>query len=282
MLRVGAVSYLNSRPLIHGLRERLRGIADLSLNLPSRLADDLSSGRLDVALVPSIEFFRGIPRGYRVVSDAAIACRGPVWSVRLLSRVPISQIKRLALDEGSRTSATMVRILLSELHGIHPVAVTLTMEQDPTSADVDAVLLIGDRAMHPQLDLYDEIWDLGEKWCQWTGLPFVFAMWVARENLASRLPVETASLINALQQSRDAGTASFAEIARKEAGPHGLTIDDLSRYFEENLYFELGPRELDGLELFRQKASRLGLLDPLPAVTKPTSALATPRSFPTP
>src|SRR6056297_2390565 len=112
MLRLGAVSYLNTRPLICGLRARLAGRGRLTLNLPSRLADDLKAGRLDVALIPSVEYLRGV--GERIVSDAVIACRGPVWSVRLLSRVPLPEIRTLALDEGSRTSATLVRVLLDE------------------------------------------------------------------------------------------------------------------------------------------------------------------------
>jgi chorismate dehydratase len=256
MLRIGAVSYLNTKPLIYGLRERLSGFGDLSLNLPSRLADNLRSGLLDVALIPSVEFFRGLPSGYRVVSDAAIACRGPVWSVRLLSRVPVPQIRRLALDEGSRTSAAMVRVLLSECYGLRPETVPLKMEQDPDTVDADAVLVIGDRAMHPPAGVYEEIWDLGERWCEATGLPFVFALWVARENLG-----DLSALRDALEASRDEGLLQLDEIAQREAGPNGLTVPDLVRYFSHHLHFKLGPRELDGLELYRQKASKLGLLD---------------------
>jgi chorismate dehydratase len=254
MFRIGAVSYLNTKPLVYGLRQRLRGKAELSLNLPSRLADDLEAGKLDIALIPSIEFLRGIPSGYRVVSNAAIACRGPVWSVRLLSRVPIARIRKLALDEGSRTSATMVKILLGERYGISPETVPLRMEQEPDLADADAVLVIGDRAMHPPTGLYEEIWDLGEQWCHWTGLPFVFAMWVARQGIH-----DLAAIADALETSRDDGVAHLEEIAAREAGPHGLTMLDLHSYFAHNLHFKLGPRELDGLEMYRLKASRLGL-----------------------
>ena len=174
MIRIGAVSYLNTKPLIHGLRERLPGVGELSLNLPSRLADDLASGRLDVALIPSVEYFRG--DRYRIVSDAAIACRGPVWSVRLLSRVPVKRIKRLALDEGSRTSAAMVRVLLSEMYGLTPETVSLGMDQAPEAIDADAILMIGDRAMHPERGVYEEIWDLGDRWCRWTETPFVLSL----------------------------------------------------------------------------------------------------------
>ena len=257
MLRVGAVSYLNTRPLIYGLRERLQGLGVLSLNLPSRLADDLATGRLDVALIPSIEFLRGIDRGYRVISDAAITCHGPVWSVRLLSRVPISQIRSLALDEGSRTSAALVQVLLKELHGLSPQIVPLRIEQVPESVVADAVLLIGDRAMHPPTDVFEEIWDLGERWCDGTGLPFVFAMWVARTELAN-----SDALKQTLKAARDDGLRHLEKIAKHEAGAHGLTIPALHRYFDQNLHFQLGSREWDGLELFRSKATRQGLLNP--------------------
>ena len=183
MLRIGAVSYLNTKPLIHGLEERLGDQGSLNLALPSQLADMLRSGVLDVALIPSVEYFRGAMdenAEYRVISNAAIACRGPVWSVRLLSRVPTKQIKLLAMDEGSRTSAAMVRILLSEMHGIQPATVPFPMDTSAESVDADAVLMIGDRAMHPERGVYQEIWDLGDRWCRHTELPFVFAMWVAR------------------------------------------------------------------------------------------------------
>lgn len=251
MLRIGAVSYLNTKPLIHTLRERLGSWGKLSLNLPSRLADDLAGGRLDVALIPSVEYLRGT--GYRLVSDAAIACRGPVWSVRLLSRVPTPQIRTLALDEGSRTSAAMVRVLLSEIHGVRPKTIPLPMESTPEHVDADAVLLIGDRAMHPARGTYREIWDLGDRWCRHTELPFVFAAWVARPG------VDVSGVAECLQASRDQGVEQFESIATEHAATHGLTTEDLHRYFAENLHFRLGARERLGLDAFAQKASALGL-----------------------
>ena len=256
MLRVGAVSYLNTKPLIDGLRERLGDSGKLSLNLPSRLAEDLREDRLDVALIPSVEYFRGPGDGsrYKIVSDAVIACRGPVWSVRLLSRVPVDQIKTLALDEGSRTSAAMLKVLLSEIHSLHPKTVPLGIEQMPESVDADAILLIGDRAMNPQRDVYQEIWDLGDRWCRWTKTPFVFAMWVAREGLP------TDSLAAMLQESRDCGVANLDRIVSDEAAKHGLTNEDLMRYFTQNLHFRLGPDEQEGLEGFRERACHLGLI----------------------
>ena len=252
MIRIGAVSYLNTKPLICGLRKRLGSMGELSLNLPSRLSADLSAGRLDVALIPSVEYFRG--HNYRIVSDAVIACRGPVWSVRLMSRVPAKQIKRLALDEGSRTSAAMVRVLLNEMYGLKPETISLGIEQTPEAVDADAILMIGDRAMHPERGVYSEIWDLGDRWCRHTELPFVFAMWVAREG------VDTSGLAELLQASRDEGVETMEQIASAEAGKHGLTKEDLHGYFANNLHFQLGPRERSGLEAFREKATKLGLV----------------------
>lgn len=261
MLRIGAVSYLNTKPLIHRLPELLdirmpERSATLKLDLPSRLADDLKRGNLDVALIPSVEYFRGLPSGYHVVSDAAIACRGPVWSVRLLSRVPVRQIKRLALDEGSRTSAAMLRVLLWEMYGLRPETVPMGMDQHPESVDADAILMIGDRAMHPARGVYRTIWDLGDRWCRHTELPFVFAMWVAREN------VDTTGLASVLEASRDAGLEEMESIADNEAAGHGLTQEDVHRYFAENLHFRLGPGERLGLESFRQRSTSIGLIPP--------------------
>ena len=156
----------------------LRPQAELRFDLPSRLADDLAAGRLDVALIPSIEFFQN--PDYTIVSDACIACRGPVLSVKLFSRVPVQQIRTLALDEGSRTSAALVRILLKERFGIatRDWSRCRSAPRWPMPA-ADAVLLIGDRAIHSPPGRFAEVWDLGDEWCRWAGLPFVFAMWVA-------------------------------------------------------------------------------------------------------
>ena len=116
-IRVGAVNYLNTKPLVYDLA-RLAPQAEVVFDLPSRLADRLAQGRLDVALIPSVEFFHD--PSYSIVSTACIACRGPVLSVKLFSRGPVESIRTLALDEGSRTSVALVRILLNERYGIQP------------------------------------------------------------------------------------------------------------------------------------------------------------------
>ncbi len=249
-LRVGAVNYLNTKPLVYGL-EQFAPRAELIMDYPSRLADDLASGRLDVALIPSIEFFHDPT--YAIVSDACIACRGPVLSVKLFSRVPVAQIRTLALDEGSRTSVALVRILLSQRHGVRPQLERLPVEASLADSRADAVLLIGDRAIHSPGGHYQVVWDLGDEWCRWAELPFVFAMWVARAG------ADLNGLDAALALARDAGVAHLEEIASREAAPLGLTGPQCLSYLCNNLFFYLGQREQRGLELFYEKAAQMGL-----------------------
>lgn len=252
-IRVGAVSYLNTKPLVYGLAQRLRG-AEVVFDLPSRLADRLATGELDVALIPSIEFFQD--PAYTILSDACIGCRGPVLSVKLLFRTAPSQVRTLALDEGSRTSAALARILLHERCGITPDRAPFPLGTSLQATTADAVLMIGDRAIHPPEGEFVEIWDLGDQWCRWAERPFVFAMWVARAG------EERAGLEAALCEARDDGVAHLPQIAAIEGAAVGLSAEQAYCYFRENLYFHLGPREQQGLELFYQLAAQLGLAPP--------------------
>jgi chorismate dehydratase len=251
-LRIGAVNYLNTKPLIYGL-ERLAPSCEIVLDYPSRLADQLAAGQLDVALIPSIEFFQD--PSYTIVSDACIGCRGPVLSVKLFSRVPVENIRTLALDEGSRTSVALVRILLGERFGIEPELVPLPLGATLADTSCDAALLIGDRAMRAA-EPCAEIWDLGDEWCRWAELPFVFAMWTARAGTDLR------GIEQALAEARDEGLANLHEIARREAAPLGLTQPECVSYLRDNLYFYLGERELRGLDLFYRLARKLNLAPP--------------------
>jgi len=248
-LRIGAVSYLNTKPLVYRLDE-FAPEAEIVYDLPSRLADELASGRLDIGLIPSVEYF--LEPDYTMVSDACIACRGPVYSVKLLSRVPFRDICSVALDEGSRTSVALVRILLQERFGRSPVLEPLPVGQAPGEAQSDAVLLIGDRAIQPPDGPFTEAWDLGEEWCRWARLPFVFAMWVCRPD------VDPASICGALEHARDLGVAHIADIAAAHAASAGLTNDACMTYLRENLHFRLGTREKQGLDLFRRLSTKLG------------------------
>ena len=257
-LRIGAVNYLNTKPLIYGLTEHARDI-DLRLDLPSRLADQLARHELDVALIPSVEFFQN--PSYRIVSDACIGCRGPVLSVKLFFRTPPEQVRTLALDEGSRTSAALCQILLHQRYNIRPRLEVLPIGSTLADTSTDAVLLIGDRAIHSPVGKFVEVWDLGDQWCRWAELPFVFAMWVARPGLEAD-PEQLAAVEGALSAARDAGLQHLPQIAAHEAPLLGLTQPECLGYLRDNLYFHLGPRELRGLDLFYRSAVQLELAPP--------------------
>jgi chorismate dehydratase len=250
-VRVGAVQYLNTKPLVHGLAAL--GL-DVSFDLPSRLADRLASGQLDVALIPSIELFRGA--GYRVVSDACIGCRGPVMSVRLFFRTQPGRVARLAVDEGSRTSATLARILLAERFGIHPAIEPLPIGAGLDDTSADAVLLIGDRAIGSHRGSFQLVWDLGDEWCRWKGLPFVFAVWAARADVSADALARIEPL---LATARNSGKANLAAIASAEAAAHGLTVPQCLSYLRDNLHYDLGPREREALSAFYGHAVTLEL-----------------------
>jgi chorismate dehydratase len=269
-MRIGAVSYLNTKPLVYGLAE-LAPRHELVFDLPSRLADDLAAGRLDIALIPSIEFFKNPT--YTIVSDACIACRGPVRSVKLLSRVPPANIRTLALDEGSRTSVALVRILLRQRLQIEPKFVPLPIDALPEHVKADALLLIGDRAIHPPGGQFASEWDLGDVWCRWAELPFVFAMWVGRKGSGFGVQGSEGAfeeIGTLLSQTRDLGLANIESIAAAEHAAVGLSYEDCLIYFRDQLYFHLGPRELAGLRLFREHATRLGLAPPDEALPSPS------------
>src|SRR5215471_17764952 len=166
-LRVGAVNYLNSKPLIERLTDFAPNI-DLTLDLPSRLADRMAAGELDVGLIPVVEFLRG--DGYSCISNIAIGSRGPVLSVTLFSRVPWAEIRSVALDDGSRTSSALAQILLRERYSVNPAVRPLALDATADQSESDAVLLIGDRAMKACLPGFRYAFDLGEEWLRWTGL----------------------------------------------------------------------------------------------------------------
>jgi len=253
MVRVGAVSYLNAKPLYYKLDEFAPEVR-LSMEVPSRLAELLASGDLDLGLIPSVEYLRGASRGYRILPGFAIAARGPVRSVKLFSRVPMERIERLALDDGSRTSQALARVWLDARHGVRPRLIeSLPLGVSALESTADAVLVIGDRAMKVPDEPFHEVVDLAEAWRELTGLPFVFALWVAREG------AELGALPKALERSRREGLAHADELARLHGPRLGLDFQTCHDYLTRVLSYDLGEPELAGLRRFAQMAASLGL-----------------------
>jgi len=249
-IRVGAVNYLNTKPLVEGLTDFAPEI-DLSFDLPSRLADQLAAGEIDVGLIPVIEYFRGV--NYTFVPNIAIASRGPVLSVTLFSKEPWDRIRSVALDEGSRTSATLAQVLLSQRYGVHPTFVPLPIETPAEEVNTDAVLLIGDRAMRACLPGYHYAFDLGWEWSDWTSLPFVYAVWAVREG------VDLGSVEQAFHRAKAHGIARSGVIAHREAPAQHVDAGYVRRYLANIIHYDLGPRELAGLRHYYALAADLGL-----------------------
>jgi chorismate dehydratase len=252
-IRLGAVSYLNAKPLYERL-DRFAPDVELVMDYPSRLAERLAAADLDVALIPSIEYLRGVQSGYQILPGFAIAARGAVRSVKLFSRVPFGQIERLALDIGSRTSQALAQIWLSQVHGVHPGTIELLPMGVPVlESTADAVLLIGDRAMTVPDQAFHAVVDLAAAWKDLTGLPFVFALWVVRAG------VDLGDLPERLDRCRVEGLAHALEIAERHGPRLGLDVATCYDYLTKVLSYDLGEPELAGLQRFATLAASMGL-----------------------
>ena len=212
-VRVGAVSYLNAKPLYYRLDEFAPGVS-LEMDVPSRLADRLAAGELDVALIPSVEYLRGAARGYEILPGFAIAARGPVRSVKLFSRVPLGAdraagARRGLADEPGAGAGLARRAARRPARGGSSSCRWASRSQESTA---DAVLLIGDRAMKVPDEPFHAVVDLAEAWAELTGLPFVFALWVARAG------VDLGDLPEALARSRAEGLAHADDARRGRTG----------------------------------------------------------------
>jgi chorismate dehydratase len=251
-IRLGAVGYLNARPLVYGL-ERHTDRFDLRFDVPSRCASLLHDGGIDLGMIPSIEYLRG-STPYRIVPDLGIISDGEVASVALFSRVPLTQVRRVGLDTSSRTSAVLTRVLCREAWQIDPAFETVPPEVATKVEHLDAALVIGDPALFldEQSAGLTKI-DLGSEWTRMTGLPFVWAFWAGREGSVD------AAGVAALQAARDAGIAATDEIAVTYCGVEHAAV--CRRYLSDNIKYRLGERETEGLRRYYELAAKHGFVD---------------------
>jgi chorismate dehydratase len=250
-VRLGAVSYLNTKPLVEGLEART-DLFELRFDVPALCAALLHEGRIDVGLIPAIEYLRG---DYRIVPDIAITSDGPVASVAIFSRVPVEKIQTLALDISSRTSVALTRVLCAAKWDIKPRLTPNEPELRAMLARAEAALVIGDPAL--EIDAVAagvEKIDLGTEWKALTGLPFVYAMW------CGRIDALAAPHIAALQAARDRGVAAISDIARRFAGGDSGRVAMVEQYLRDNLKYPLGEREIAGLRRFYELAAEQGLV----------------------
>jgi len=248
--RLGAVSYLNTKPLVRGLEDR-PDLFTVRFDVPSVCASLLHEGRVDLGLIPAVEYLRA---DYEVVPGIAIGSDGPVRSVAIFSRVPIERVERLALDTSSRTSVALTRILCAKLWGIAPAFMPAAPDLEGMLERADAALIIGDLALEvdeARLGLVKT--DLGEAWQAFTGLPFVYAAWTGRAGAVD------AEQVAALGAARDRGLAEAGEIARETGGGDAMVERRAFSYLRDTLRYGLGDREAAGLERFHALAVELGL-----------------------
>jgi chorismate dehydratase len=254
---VAAVSFLNARPLIEGIDEApgIRLISDV----PSRLLGTLVEERASVALCPVIDFQQS-PVELEIVPVGAIGCDGCTLTVRVFSRSPMDRVTHVYTDGDSHTSVALLKVVFDELYRRAPTVSTLD------STDVNGlptapatILLIGDKVVRDRPDpgLYPHRLDLGEAWREMTGLPFVFACWMARSDR------ELGNLPGFLGRCRDLNRSRTAEIVARHAAALGWPEELAARYLDDVLRYDLGPRELEGIELFWSKCHALGLIDHL-------------------
>ena len=258
---------MNTKPLIYPLlNKKVQADITISVGVPSCIATRLTEGALDVGLIPIIEYFRICenPSGTDlcILPNISIASHGSVKSIQLFSRVPIQEIRRIALDTSSRTSVALLKILLAEKYGISPAftmcaptVIPRTALQNRQYPPFEAVLLIGDPALR-HLDSTEYSIDLGEAWHKFTGLPFVYACWVARRE------AQLDDLPKLLLESKTRGIAQIPEIARIEAKRLGFPEKLCLAYLQHHIKYDLGEAEIAGLELFYKYAVKNDLAPP--------------------
>ncbi|MDE0426440.1 MAG: menaquinone biosynthesis protein [Candidatus Poribacteria bacterium] len=264
-IRVGAVSFLNTKPLIYPLlNKEIKTDIALSVDVPSRVSTLLSKDELDVGLIPIVEYYRANPSNtpYCILPDISITSHSNVRSIQLFSRVPVQEIRRIALDTNSRSSVALLKILLAEKYKISPAFIPCAPTVTPRAAlenrqdpPFEAVLLIGDAALR-HLGSTEYSIDLGEVWYKFTGLPFVYACWVARQE------VDLGDLPQVLLESKERGTAQIPEIARIEAKKLGLPETLCLAYLQDSIKYDLNEDAIAGMELFYKYAVKNDLAPP--------------------
>jgi chorismate dehydratase len=249
-LRVCAVSYLNTTPLVWGMIEGpQKGLFDLKFRLPAECADELATGAADIGIVPSFELTH---LDLVVLPGAGIACHGPVRSILLISRRPAGEIRTLAADASSRTSVQLARVILERRFGVSPETAPHPPDLEAMMAAADAAVIIGDPALalDPERLPY-HVYDLGAEWVALTGQPMVFAVWAGRREAV------TAAAVEAFRESCRYGRERIEEIVSAEAPRRGVAPELVREYLTRHIVNELGPRDYQGMELFLSYARQL-------------------------
>ena len=243
-IRVGAVSYLNTRPLLYGLkRSGLMARIDLVEEYPARIANMLLNDEVDVGLVPVAII--PLLKEAHIITDYCIGTEGEVSSVALFSEVPVEQVTKVLLDYQSKTSVNLAKILLKEYWQKEVIFEDAREDFRANITGTTAGIVIGDRALE-QRKISSCIYDLGAAWKAYTGLPFVFAAWIANKPLGEDFE-------DAFNRANGYGVAHIDEVVAEIEYP----VYDLTKYYTQNISYRLDEKKRKGLELFLEKLQKL-------------------------
>jgi chorismate dehydratase len=242
VIRLGRIAYVNMAPVFH----RLDADAEEVSGVPTELNELLLAGRIDVAPVSSIAWARAADR-LLLLPRLCVSSDGAVDSIQLVSRVPLEQVRTVAVTPESATSVVLVRVLLPEA------------EHVPLGERSDAKLLIGDDALKSAFEDPTPHYDLGRLWRERTGLPMVFAVWACGDPAPDGIEALEEALVRSVRLAR----AEPDRLAYEASGRYGYPPGFLARYFEK-LRYGFGDRERDGLRAFLELAVEAGELDRVP------------------
>jgi chorismate dehydratase len=244
-IRVGAVSYLNTKPLIYGFEQgMMEHDIELSLHYPSQLTSMMQKNQLDIALLP-VASIQNI-HDAEVFSNFCIASDKKVASVCLFSHVPIEEVQEVYLDYQSRTSVTLFKILMRDYWHIRPLLMDADVDYISSIKGKSAGIIIGDRALE-QLNHFPYVYDLAEAWNSHTQLPFVFATWVTRQPLSSTF----------IESFNDANAIGLSYLDQIIVAQSDFKSYDLTTYYHDNIAYHLSNERRNGMQLFLNKIERL-------------------------
>jgi len=277
-LNLGRIEYLNVLPIYYPLEN---GIIPNPFNIirgvPSYLNGLTAKGELDMSPVSSIEYARNAPL-YYIVPDLSISSFGKVQSVLLLSKEPVAQLsgKKVLVSSHSHTSVGLLKILAKMRYNVEPEFETSAFPARGMNGLPDAFLAIGDEALRlGGSGIYPEVLDLGAAWYEWTGLPFVFAVWVARKKAVEEKTGQLGAALDALLASKKWGCSNIESICEAAVGAGVLEMAQLREYYQ-CLRYDLNEKERAGLELFYSCLAQVGELEraPRPEIYRPLASVA--------
>jgi chorismate dehydratase len=250
-LKISVVQYLNSVPLIWGmLHGRQQGVHELQFATPAHCADAVRDGRVDIGIIPVIEYHR--MDDMQIIAGISIASKSRVRSVLLLSKLPIEKIQSVAVDTSSRTSVAFLRILLGKFYSRTANMLPAAPRPEEMMKRADAALVIGDPALTYRGSA--RVYDLAAEWKKFTGLPFVFAFWAGhRDKNLSKWRKD-------FEESREFGLAHVDDIAAEYALKLNMEPAEVKVYLTENIDYSLDEENCRGLRLFFKLAREAGII----------------------